>query len=715
MTTPLSAPSSRTGASTYLPYIDGLRAIAVIAVIVYHLRHSWLPGGFAGVDVFFVISGFVVSASVSQWNRGGIGSFLAYFYARRLQRIAPALLVCLLATSLVTTLFVPPAWLSSAIDTSGLYAFFGLSNYYFATHSESYFSPTAEFNPYTHTWSLGVEEQFYLLFPLLFFAWTRGGRWRQLSIVVFAFALTLSLGDAARRMQSDPSAAFYLITTRFWELAAGVLLFQGLQALRETPMAARRPSRIRTAGATTSLVLLGWTLVTSNVQAFPYPGALLPILATLGLLGFLYHADARDLISRMLGSAPAVHIGKRSYSLYLWHWPVFVMMRWTCGLETPSELVLAVALTYVFADLSYRFVECPLRYSQSLRRWPRISVIVAGLVAMTGAWWLSGSITDARSHLSLSTVVRNASDWPSTLLPRLDDVPDCFLSARNEGESGLFSTVFTRDGCPGTPITASNLYALGDSHAIAYSMLLSEYTLRTGARTTLYYNSGCTFASLQPEREGGICPNQAKIILDKILAHAEPGDVLLLAALRLNRLGLQTAVIEQGTSWTSMDGEALEQRRRGAEASTAAMLRPLVDKGIRIILESPKPLFRAQPFRCADWFNKGNPICRAGLSESRADLERYRQPAMQGLERLAETIDATIWDPLPELCDETRCSAMRDGRPLFFDGDHLSAFGNRVLYPSIATLAADLMTKPNTAASPDEKAYPDEIWNSSFD
>ncbi len=695
-----SAPLSRAGASTYLPYIDGLRAIAVIAVIVYHLRHSWLPGGFAGVDVFFVISGFVVSASVSQWNRGGIGSFLAYFYARRLQRIAPALLACLLATSLATTLFVPPAWLSLAIDTSGLYAFFGLSNYYFATHRESYFSPIAEFNPYTHTWSLGVEEQFYLLFPLLFFAWTRGGRWRQLSIVVFAFSLIISLGDAARRAQSDPSAAFYLITTRFWELAAGVLLFQGLQALRTAPLARRGMNWLRTIGATVSLVLLGWTLATSDVRAFPYPAAVLPVLATLGLLAFLYRADARDLISRMLGSAPAVHIGKRSYSLYLWHWPVFVIMRWTCGLETDRQLVFAVIATYILADLSYRFVECPLRYSPRLRRWPRIGVVAAGLAMMAGAWWLSGSITDARSRLSLSTVVQHAPDWQPSLLPRLDDVPACFLVAKNEGEGGLFSSVYTREGCPDTPVSAPDLYAFGDSHAIAYSTLLSEDTLRTGGQSTLYHNIGCTFASLQPEREAGICPNQAESILAAIHTKAKSGDVLLLASLRLNRLGTQNAAVADETVWKSMEGEAIEQRRRTSEARTAAMLAPLADKGIHLVLEAPKPLFRAQPFRCSDWFNAGNPICRAGLGESRAALESYRQPVMQGLERLAGTVGAAIWDPLPELCDEDRCNALRDGRPLFFDGDHLSAYGNRVLYPSFAAAVAGHEAKAGSAAVP---------------
>ncbi len=190
-----------------MPHVDGLRALAVVAVMIYHLRESWLPGGFSGVDVFFVISGFVVSLSVSHWIGGGIGNFLGRFYARRLQRIVPALLACLVLTSLLSVLLIPRAWLSSSNELTGLYAFFGLSNYYLAFHNETYFSPLAAFNPYMHTWSLGVEEQFYLLFPLLFFAWTRGGRWRMLSIGLISLACLASLGDAWLRPASNPTAA----------------------------------------------------------------------------------------------------------------------------------------------------------------------------------------------------------------------------------------------------------------------------------------------------------------------------------------------------------------------------------------------------------------------------------------------------------------------------------------------------------------------------
>src|SRR5690554_3169726 len=157
----------------YVPAIDGLRAIAVLAVMVYHLNTSWLPGGFAGVDVFFVISGYVVSRSLVGRTGESFGQFLAGFYSRRIRRIIPALIVCLLVTSLFTVLFIPESWLSSTIRQVGLYAFFGLSNLALVWYQDDYFSPRAEFNPFVHTWSLGVEEQFYFIFPVLMFFWFR--------------------------------------------------------------------------------------------------------------------------------------------------------------------------------------------------------------------------------------------------------------------------------------------------------------------------------------------------------------------------------------------------------------------------------------------------------------------------------------------------------------------------------------------------------------
>src|SRR5262249_12506904 len=188
---------SRHDRTDHLPYIDGLRAVAVLSVLTYHLSPSWLPGGFSGVDVFFVISGFVVSASVGALTEFRPASFLLFFYARRLLRIAPALIVCLLMTNLATTILVPDSWLSNANQLTVLYALFGLSNIVLATNRDTYFSPRSEFNPFIHTWSLGVEEQFYLVFPFIFVLWMMGDKRRRQTIILFSTLFTCSLAYSA--------------------------------------------------------------------------------------------------------------------------------------------------------------------------------------------------------------------------------------------------------------------------------------------------------------------------------------------------------------------------------------------------------------------------------------------------------------------------------------------------------------------------------------
>ena len=157
----------------YVAGIDGLRAIAVLSVIIFHFESSLLPGGFTGVDVFFVISGYVISKSLARNYGEKLSVFLLEFYKRRLLRILPALLACLLVTGVISSLFIPEYWLSSKNDITGASAFFGLSNFFLLSGEDGYFSQRVSFNPFVHTWSLAVEEQFYVIFPLMFFIWLR--------------------------------------------------------------------------------------------------------------------------------------------------------------------------------------------------------------------------------------------------------------------------------------------------------------------------------------------------------------------------------------------------------------------------------------------------------------------------------------------------------------------------------------------------------------
>ncbi|RYD16969.1 MAG: acyltransferase [Lysobacteraceae bacterium] len=688
-------------ATRHVAHIDGLRAIAVLAVIAYHLDPRWLPGGFAGVDVFFAISGFVVAASVHGWREGGFGSFIGYFYARRMQRIVPALLACLLLTSIASALLIPSLRPSQVNELTALHAVFGLANWYLANQREAYFAPTSEFNPYAHTWSLGVEEQFYLLFPLLFFAWTRGLGWRVLSSGLVAIALVVSLAIAMRLARSDPTGAIYLIQSRLWELASGVLLFQALAlGHRMQARGGRNLDLLARGGAWLSLGMLAWGLATSNPRAFPWPGAWLPVLGTLGVIAFL-HAREGGVLRAALGSAPMAAIGRLSYSLYLWHWPVFVLLRWTIGLDSIAARAIGLAATFALATASYLVVERPLRYSATLQMWPRQGVVAAAILLACCAWAITLQLFELRPAFALTTVSRNSADWhavPGTALP---DVPGCRLLLEYDRKAGGLQ-VMSRVGCAAPAHRAPTVFALGDSHATGYMTLFGEHVLRTGARVVAYHNPGCTFASLQPHREGGACPAQGKAAIVDILSRAQPGDVVLLAALRLTRFSNQFAATNERAAWRSMTGPAATAARLAAERALPALLEPLAAHGLHIVLEAPKPLLRAPPFRCSDAFNASNPICAPGLTIPRKDIERYRAPVLESFSRLAARMPAiSIWDPLPELCPGSTCGASMQGKPLYFDGDHLSAYGNRLLLPSFTRHLAAI-----TAAGPDGRNAP---------
>ena len=667
--------------STYVPHIDGLRAVAVLAVIVYHLNEHWLPGGLCGVDIFFVISGFVVSASLAEFRKSTAPAFFAYFYARRMLRILPALVVCLLVTHVFAMWFIPYAWLSDANQQTGLYAFFGLSNYILADTHFSYFAPRTEFNPYTHTWSLGVEEQFYLIFPPLFAAWIAGGRGRAFSSAVFALGLVASLICAIWLSRTNPDFAFYMLYGRFWELSAGVLLYQLFVFSGHAFSEANRPATVLSqAGAIASAALVAAGLALAEPQSLPFPGALMPVLGTLGLLASLYGREQRGAVMRLLRVPAIVFIGQISYSLYLWHWPVFVLLRWTIGIESVGARILAVALTFLLATASYFFIERPPRRMPRLRAAPRWAVIACGAMLIATSYSVATQINVHTAQWSLTRVGRDMGEWYPG---RLDGVGkrNCALQGRGEPVGTSMVAIWSGANCDQTLPSLPRLFVIGDSHAEAYSTLLMLYAMDTGGEVYKYSNGGCPFISLQLQREGNCAQYSGAAVAD-ILRRARKNDILFLPSLRLDRLTDQNQQRGEAAAWLApRSAPDVEMRRRAVEEAVIA-LKPFAEHGVRIVFEAPTPLLRVPPFRCLDWFNANNPVCAPGLEMQRSQLLRYREPVLQAFAQIAKRVDGvTVWDPFPSLCPDETCTATRDGHPLYYDGDHLSGYANRLLAP----------------------------------
>jgi peptidoglycan/LPS O-acetylase OafA/YrhL len=456
----------------YRPEIDGLRAVAVLPVVAYHLNVGHLPGGFVGVDVFFVISGFLITGHLQADITAGRFSIIR-FYERRLRRIGPALLCLLLVIGTLAAFTLLPTDLN-AFGGSLLSALLSVSNFYFWTHT-GYFAGNVFAEPLLHTWSLAVEEQYYLVFPvILYFASNLSRRGRD---AILLGLLAASLAVSAVGAFTAPVATFYLPYARAWELLLGAILafdvvpFSGGRIWREAAMFA-------------GLGLIALSVLFIRVD-MPFPGllALPPCIGTaLVLIG---GGTSKTFGERLLSTPPLVFIGLISYSLYLWHWPVIVFNRFDPELipgELPPRLVKVILLivSLVLATLSWWFVE------RSFRNRARVSVPFllwatgssALVVAFAGTLFVA---FDGFPNRFPPVVMKIASYLDYDTKPYYRDGV-CFIMSKYHYED------FNRSQClqrkPG-----NNYLLLGDSHAAEFWYGLNS-ELR-GAHVLQATASGC--------------------------------------------------------------------------------------------------------------------------------------------------------------------------------------------------------------------------------
>lgn len=349
---------------TYRPDIDGLRAIAVLSVVLYHYGASWLPGGFTGVDVFFVISGYLITTILKRDIENRQFSLLS-FYDRRVRRILPALMVMLSFTLAVGWFLLMPGDYAD-LGGSAAAAAFGFGNLFFFWNT-GYFDQAAELQPLLHTWSLGVEEQFYFVWPVVLWFGLSLVRSKKLFLWLFAVALALAFAYAVRKVGNEPKAAFYLPAPRAWELGIGAFM-AFIPSIRSRVLG----EAVGFAG----LGLVGWSLLAiSSEDTFPGVNALFSCVGT----AMLVWPRPDGLVSRALSLRPAVAVGLISYSLYLWHWPVLVLYRHYANASFPSgsEVIALFGLSIVLGYLSWRFVERPFRKPMS----SRAKSVLVGLAA----------------------------------------------------------------------------------------------------------------------------------------------------------------------------------------------------------------------------------------------------------------------------------------------------------------------------------------------
>jgi peptidoglycan/LPS O-acetylase OafA/YrhL len=640
----------------YRADIDGLRAIAVVPVVLYHYGIAGFSGGFVGVDVFFVISGFLITSLIFAEMREGAFS-IAGFYERRARRILPALFAMMAFTAVLALLLLFPRDLTRFSESAAAAAL-SVSNFDFWNQA-GYFDTGAETKPLLHTWSLGVEEQFYVLFPaVLYLLHTRS---RRLLLIFVAVLAVVSLAASIWAVRDAPSAAFYLLPFRTWELMFGAIL-----ALAAFPVP--QSMVIRDVLAAIGLALIG-RAVTLYTADTPFPGvaALLPC----GGAALVLYACSRDgIVQRILSLRPIVFIGLISYSLYLWHWPLYVLARYVRVGPLPLwESVALIAASVALAVLSWRFVERPFRANRHLFTRKRIFALsgagIAAFLAFCGASF-AGAGFPARFPADVQRIVAESDD----VEPRRQG---CFNRTPQQVAAGNFCAFGDKTA------TRPGVLLWGDSHADAILPAVDGGALSWHRK--LYFIGR------------GRCPPLLHIELtdEPTMRCARLNDEALRVAMRPDIttviLAARWAYYDQGTGVgpdanearhlidLSSSGQGEDQHTRFARM-LAETVNVLLNAGKEVVLVGDVPEVSVPV---------PETLARIRLYGAQADIrptrtafemrEHFVDKAMAGFRRI------TVLRPGDILCRGGRCAVELDGRPLYADHHHLSVFGAEQFVP----------------------------------
>ena len=638
--------------------IDGLRAVAVLAVVLFHFGVPGFSGGFVGVDVFFVISGYLITSIIWRQREAGRFSFVE-FWARRARRILPALFV-LLAAVLVAGWFLMAPKDYEELGRSVRYQVMFVSNLLFM-RQEGYFDAASDLKPLLHTWSLAVEEQFYIVFPLILTLLS--SRFRHWRMALFSLLL-ISFGLSVWAVAHHPEKAFFLLPMRAWELLAGAML----------AIAPERKKRL-TQTAAQCFSLLGLALILVAVFGYdkstPFPGAaaLLPVLGVVALIWANEHRST--WVGQFLSTRLMVGLGLISYSWYLWHWPVFVFGSYASVDDfSPALTAALIALTLILGYLSWRFVETPFRERRLLagRRQSLIAaavgIVVLGLAGQALRW--TDGLPSRLSEQALQYA--NASKWRPELMACITD------------DKSPADTPFCRYGALDRP---AQLLVWGDSHATALIPALDESAQQYGVTVMLASSAGCL--PLQGLEHGERCAQYNRRVEQTL--NSEPvGDVMLVARWSLYLDG--DAKGDKGHALKAADGH---YDRAVAEQRLADGLRTRINElrtaGHRVWLMKEAPLQPFNPpYRLSRLAMLHQPTAGTGFALS----EHLKQKAFinQLFAQLAANDPGVkVFDPTPQLCDDTGlCRAEQDGHSLYTDDNHLSEVGARLLLPVLAPL-----------------------------
>ena len=636
-------PLSVTSGLRYQPAVDGLRAVAVVPVVLFHAGIGAFGGGFVGVDVFFVISGFLITGIIAaDIDRGRFS--IGRFYERRVRRILPALFLVMLACLAAGLSLFLPGQLRSLAQSE--LAALGFASNIWLWREAGYFMGDARMFPLLHSWSLSLEEQFYLLFPALMMAASRF-RLRRLAMVLVLLAGSLAL--AAVGAYVKPSASFYLLPTRAWELMLGAAL-----ALGAVPPLASPRLREAIGWAAVPLILIPVFAYTEQT-VFPGLAAVPPCLGTAFLIAAGRDGGCR--VTDALSARPVVAVGLISYSLYLWHWPLFVFARQLTLAPDLSAPVIAfcILLSVLLAAATWRWVERPFRDRERMGSRPLFL-------------WVGGA-----ALLIAGAAVTASSGLPGRMAPET-----LRLAAARDSGSALTKACDARSAtappCPVGAEAVPSFAVWGDSHAGALGEAFDLIGRKQGRAGLVYPFGGCP-GLVDPSTEkvltidAGLCRERSRHVIETLLADPSIGDVILV------------------DYWQSYDADPAALHR--SLDRTLARLRR-AGKAVTIVAGVPAPGYD-QPWALAMANHLG-----VAVPEAAAD---YRPSA--ALRETARRHGATLVDLSPSLCRGEPCALTIGDRPLFSDSNHLSREAVLTLVaPALQAAGVLGQSRPSEAAMP---------------
>ena len=642
----------------YRPEIDGLRAVAIIPIVLFHAGYKTLSGGYVGVDVFFVISGYLITSIILQQLGQNRFSFKD-FYLRRAKRILPALFIVLLFSIPFAVALMLPSALKE-FGRSLIYVSTYSANFYFR-NSTDYFAPSSDQIPLLHTWSLAVEEQFYLLYPAALYLLWRKNRERALLIIGIAAIVSFALSLLGSR--NFPTSNFYLLPTRAWELLLGAIA-AFLQ--RESFSASLDKRLVANALGLAGLGLIVYSVFALNDQiAFPGAYALLPVV---GAFLFILYSRRGPLSRALLSARPVVYIGKLSYSLYLWHFPVIVFARFLqIGKDIYVGPVSLILLTGALSIASFHLIENPIRYSKLNRR-----MLVAALA------------TASCVFLALGFSISDDTDFYKTYNARQIEFLASLHEPQYEQSWSKCSNAAIDEPCVGGDKSAKDEVVLfGDSHAFTLFHTLSDELSGKNKKLILYTDGNCPpMLAGENQHYADDCLARNRRIFEAIAQDRNVQAVVLVA---------RWSWYIEGTPFDNRRGgigdkssEFLGKFASGSERETlvSELLAETFDK----LSEIGKKLVIVDSIPEAGW-NVPRKILTVleHAGKRRVDLSYDYQTYLKRDQRFASLLEkyrknrnVDIVEPAAVLCRtfaEDKCAQTLNGAPLYMDDNHVNEVG----------------------------------------